>query len=55
VVRSAEQRGAGRLSSLTAADGLLVLEERRGSYQAGETVQVMPFDGHTDSPARPVG
>jgi len=55
VVRSAEQRGAGRLSSLTAADGLLVLEERRGSYRAGETVQVMPFDGRTGSRARSVG
>ena len=35
-----ERHGAGRLSSLTGADGLLVLDERRGRYRKGERVDV---------------
>lgn len=40
-----DRHGAGRLSSLTDADGLLELEEDRGNYRVGEVVRVVPFDG----------
>ena len=36
-----ERHGASRLSTLTEADGLLILEEGRGSYRKGEPVPVM--------------
>lgn len=54
-VFAVERHGAARLSSLTDADGLLVLEERRGAYRAGETVRVVPFDDRTDRTRRPFG
>jgi molybdenum cofactor synthesis domain-containing protein len=38
-----ERHGAARLSSLTGADGLLVLDERRGDYRKGERVPVVPL------------
>jgi molybdopterin molybdotransferase len=37
------RHGAALLSSLTDADGLLFLDERRGNYAAGEIVVVVPF------------
>ena len=36
-----ERHGAARLSSLTGANGFLLLDERRGNYRPGETVQVV--------------
>jgi molybdopterin molybdotransferase len=38
-----ERHGASRLSSLTGADGLLVLEEGRGDYRKGERVPIRPL------------
>jgi molybdopterin molybdotransferase len=38
------RHGATRLSTLTQANGLLFLEERRGKYPAGEVVRVIPFE-----------
>ena len=39
-VSGVERHAGGRLSSLTRADGLVVLDERRGDYAAGEAVRV---------------
>jgi molybdenum cofactor synthesis domain-containing protein len=45
VVTHVERHGASRLSTLTASDAILVLEESRGNYRAGESVQVWPLHG----------
>lgn len=36
-----ERHGAARLSSLTGADGLLILDEQRGNYRKGEVVHLV--------------
>ena len=38
-------QGAGVLSSMVRANGLIVLEHERGNVQPGEMVNVMMFDG----------
>ncbi|HMR71014.1 MAG TPA: molybdopterin molybdenumtransferase MoeA, partial [Rubrivivax sp.] len=38
-------QGAGVLRSMTEANALLVLPHDRGSVEAGELVEVWPFDG----------
>lgn len=43
VVRPLAQQGAGMLSSLSAADVLVVLEHGRGAVAAGEPVEVWPL------------
>jgi molybdopterin molybdotransferase len=53
-VSSLERHGSARLSSLTKAEGLLVLDERRGAYRAGETVEVVLLDARTGGPRRRV-
>jgi molybdopterin molybdotransferase len=47
-VVSISRHGAARLSSLTGADGLLVLDERRGDYAAGEAVEVFLLRDRTE-------
>lgn len=44
-VRSSGSQGAGVLRSMTEANALLVLPHDRGSVEAGELVEVWPFDG----------
>ncbi|ODS92462.1 MAG: molybdopterin molybdenumtransferase MoeA [Comamonas sp. SCN 65-56] len=44
-VRSTGPQGAGVLSSMVRANGLIVLEHARGTVQPGEMVNVMMFDG----------
>ena len=44
-VRSTGQQGSGVLSSMAAANGLLVLPHDKGDVAAGEEVDVLMFDG----------
>lgn len=44
-VRTTGQQGSGVLRSMSEADCFIVLEHARGRVQAGETVQVQPFEG----------
>jgi molybdopterin molybdotransferase len=44
-VRTTGQQGSGVLSSMAAANGLLVLHHDQGSVAVGEEVDVLMFDG----------
>jgi molybdopterin molybdotransferase len=44
-VRTTGQQGSGVLSSMAQANGLIVLHHKRGNVAAGETVDVMMFEG----------
>lgn len=44
-VRTTGQQGSGVLRSMSEANCFIVLEHARGRVQAGETVQVQPFEG----------
>ncbi len=44
-VRATGSQGSGILSSMTQADCMIVLEHGRGTVQAGETIDVLPFEG----------
>ena len=44
-VRSTGNQGSGVLSSMTQANGLMVLHHQQATVQAGELVDVMMFDG----------
>lgn len=44
-VRIAGNQGSGVLSSMAEANGLVVLGHSQGDVAAGETVDVMMFDG----------
>ena len=46
-VRTTGQQGSGVLRSMSEANCFIVLEHERGRVQAGEPVQVQPFDGLT--------
>ncbi len=39
------KQGAGRLSSMSVANCLIVLSEQQGTVEVGDTVSVWPFDG----------
>lgn len=45
LARSTGNQGSGVLSSMTQANGLIVLAHERGNVQPGEMVDVMMFDG----------
>lgn len=45
VVAPTGEQGSGILSSMSRANCFIVLEQDRGRVEAGETVQVQPFDG----------
>jgi molybdopterin molybdotransferase len=44
-VRTTGNQGSGVLSSMTQANGLIVLHHQQATVQAGELVDVMMFDG----------
>jgi molybdopterin molybdotransferase len=44
-VRTTGQQGSGVLRSMSEANCFIVIEHERGAVQAGETVQVQPFEG----------
>jgi molybdopterin molybdotransferase len=44
-VRSTGQQGSGVLSSMVAANGLLVLHHAQGNVAVGDEVDVLMFDG----------
>jgi molybdopterin molybdotransferase len=44
-VRTTGQQGSGVLRSMSEANCFIVLEHARGRVQAGEAVQVQPFEG----------
>jgi molybdopterin molybdotransferase len=44
-VRTTGQQGSGVLSSMAAANGLLVLHHAQGNVAIGEEVDVLMFDG----------
>ncbi|MCW8885074.1 MAG: molybdopterin-binding protein, partial [Motiliproteus sp.] len=44
-VASTGQQGSGILTSMSRANCLIVLEQERGTVEAGEAVWVQPFDG----------
>jgi molybdopterin molybdotransferase len=44
-VRTTGQQGSGVLSSMAAANGLLVLHHAQGNVAAGDEVDVLMFDG----------
>jgi len=46
-VRTTGQQGSGVLRSMSEANCFIVLEHERGSVEAGEPVQVQPFEGLT--------
>ena len=45
-VQTTGQQGSGVLSSMSQANGLIVLEHHQGNVGAGETVRVMVFEGY---------
>jgi molybdopterin molybdotransferase len=45
-VQTTGQQGSGVLSSMSHANGLIVLGHRQGNVAVGETVQVMVFEGY---------
>jgi molybdopterin molybdotransferase len=44
-VRTTGNQGSGVLSSMVQANGLVVLHHGQGPVAAGDTVEVMMFDG----------
>lgn len=48
IVRSTGKQGAGRLSSMSTANCLIVIEAERDGVQPGESVLVQPFHGLLD-------